>query len=164
MSIWSRVTGVIVAETISRSTAEAMYIAQTVVNHLPKIYGSEGCAKFYINALKGLNTSSNVDEFNKRSNLMQRENQWGLFEWQTKILITVEGSLRDASFQNTLRETTRMLSRLSSRLWVKSCLISVSSDKKQFIFHDPDWIIKQELTDWVDHFIHRFPRGFLKNT
>ena len=41
MSCWTYVTGVIEVDTCARSDAEAMYLAQTVVNHLPRITGSE---------------------------------------------------------------------------------------------------------------------------
>ena len=37
MSSWTYVTGVIEVDTFGRSDAEAMYMAQTVVNHLPRI-------------------------------------------------------------------------------------------------------------------------------
>ncbi len=104
-----------------------MYIAQTVVNHLPKIHGSEQCASFYLNELKGFENSSDVDEFNNHSNLMRGENECNLFEWQPKILITVNGALRDADFKQALRDTTKMLARLSSRLWVTNCLIRLNN-------------------------------------
>ena len=35
------------------------------------------------------------------------------------VLITVKGNLRDRRFKQTLKETTKMLARLSSRLWVQ---------------------------------------------
>lgn len=37
MSRWTYVTGVIEVDTCARSDAEAMYLAQTVVSHLPGI-------------------------------------------------------------------------------------------------------------------------------
>lgn len=63
MSCWTYVTGVIDVDTFARSDAEAMYLAQTVANHLPRITGSEGDAKFYFSRPEGYCTSSNVDEF-----------------------------------------------------------------------------------------------------
>ena len=44
MSVWFNVNGVITVDTFARSDAEAMYLVQTVVNHLPKIHG---CSKGY---------------------------------------------------------------------------------------------------------------------
>lgn len=52
MSRWTYVTGVIEVDTCARSDAEAMYLAQTVVSHLPCITGSErdmaGCGIGYL--------------------------------------------------------------------------------------------------------------------
>ncbi len=150
MSTWSFVSGIIEVETFSRTTAEAMYIAQTVVSHLPKIHGSERCVSFYLNELKGFKNSSDADEFDNRSNLMRGENECNLFEWQPNVLITLNGALRDASYECAIRDTTKMLARLSSRLWVKSCLISVSSDERKFVFCDPKWVLNRELSEWVN--------------
>lgn len=150
MSIWSFVSGVIKVETFSRSDPEAMFIAQAVVDHLPRIDGSEGCAKFYLNRIYGCNTSSNADEFLHRSNLRRGENDLGLFEWQTRILITVNGALRDADFGHALKDTIKMLARLSSRLWVANCLISVSSEDNQLVIHNPSWVLNREMSDWTD--------------
>lgn len=150
MSVWSYVSGVIEVDTFADSDAEAMFLAQTVIDHLPKIDGSEHCAKFYLNKIQGYETSSNVDEFRQRSNLRRGGHYLGLFKWQTRILITINGSLRDADFEHALKDTTRMLARLSSRLSVMSCLVSVLSEGRQFIFNNPDWILNRKDTGWAD--------------
>lgn len=151
MSVWSYVQGVIEVDTFARSDPEALYIVQTVVNHLPKIHSSEGCAKLYLIRPNGHNMSSNTDEFGDFSNLMDGENYFNTFECQTKVLIVISGNLRDAYFDEALRDTAKMLSRLSSRLYVTSCLVRVESYNDSFIFNDPDWIINMELSDWVDN-------------
>ena len=69
MSRWTYVSGVIKVDTFARSSAEAIYLAQTVVNHLPQISGSEGPAHYYLNLMQGCCASSKCDEFNRRSNL-----------------------------------------------------------------------------------------------
>lgn len=158
MSVWSYVNGVIAVDTYSRSDAEAMYMAQTVVNHLPKIHGSEGCAKYYLNRKYGNNSSSNVDEFDNFSNLMEGENYFNSFEHQTVVLITLHGALRNAEFEEALRDTTKMLSRLSSRLRVNHCVISVSSYDRSFVFSDPEWVLNMEKTDWARDLLWQFER------
>lgn len=150
MSVWSYVKGVIEVDTFARSDAEAMFLAQTVVNHLPKIYGSEESAKYYLNRPVDYGGSSSEDEFGVESNLMQGENCWGTFEVQSRILITLEGQLRDVEFEEALRNTTKMLARLSSRLWVKSCLVSVESRGRRFVFVDPEWVADRDLSGWTD--------------
>ena len=69
MSCWTYVTGVIEVDTCARSDAEAMYLAQTVVNHLPRITGSERSVEFHLSQPNGYCSSSNVDEFDQPSNL-----------------------------------------------------------------------------------------------
>ena len=53
MSCWTYVTGVIEVDTCARSDAEAMYLAQTVVNHLPRITGSERSVEFHLSQPNG---------------------------------------------------------------------------------------------------------------
>lgn len=156
MSVWSFVNGSIKVNTMARSSAEAMYIAQTVVDHLPLIEGSEGPAKLYLNLVKGHNVSSNVDEFNRMSNLARYENYHKLFEHQTNVLITVNGGLRDVEFKKAVHDTTKMLARLSSRLWVNECVISVDSEDKSYVFCNPKWVIYRELNGWTDGLLWKF--------
>lgn len=156
MSCWTYVEGVIDVDTLGRSDAEAMYIAQTVVNHLPRITGSEGSAKFYFSRPDGYCASSNVDDFGKHSNLYN-DKYFRIFTFQERVLITVQGNLRDRLFKQTLKETTKMLARLSSRLYVCDCLIRVQSDMgEKFIFDNPKWVLHREVTDWARNSLWKF--------
>lgn len=161
MSMWTYVSGVVKVDTFARSDAEAIYLAQTVVNHLPLISGSEGPVRYYLNLLRGACCSSNCDEFNRRSNLCD-DSYYGLFESQTDVLITLDGGLRDRTFEETLRETTRTLSRLSTRLGVKECLVSVTDGDKSYVFHDPDWLISMKTSDWARQLLWTTPPGKTK--
>ncbi len=155
MSYWTYVTGVIEVDTCARSDAEAMYLAQTVVNHLPRITGSERNAEFHFSRPDGYCSSSNVDEFDKPSNLYD-DRHFRMFTTQEKILITVHGNLRDRTFKATLRETTKMLARLSSRLWVRECLVRVRSDMGEtFIFDNPEWVRNRDLTNWTQKILRK---------
>lgn len=154
MSIWTYVIGAVEVDTLSMSDAEAMYTAQTVVNHLPRIRGSEGDVEFYFSKPNGHDCSSNCDEFGNRSNLGD-VNHYGLFTTQQRVLITLSGSLRDAEFHETLRQVTKMLTRLSSRIIITKCVISVSSYNGSFVFDNPQWLNDMEITDWaVNHLGH----------
>ncbi len=151
MSVWTHVNGVIEVDTLARSSAEAMYLAQTVVNHLPKISGSEGPAEYYLNLVSGYNMASTCDEFDRRSNLHRS------FESQTRVLITIDGHLRDREFRRTLFETTKALARLSSRLWVLSCTVAVNGDyQDSYVFNNPEWILEREQTDWAKNLLWDF--------
>lgn len=149
MSKWVQIIGTIEVNTFASSDAESIFIAQTVVNHLPKITGSENDVEYYLTLKKGHNTSSSWDEFDVPSNLYNNS-CFHRHEIQTRVLITLRGSLRDRELKETLRETTKTLNRLSSRLWVDNCLVSVRDYNKSYIFNNPDWVLENKASNWVE--------------
>ena len=73
---------------------------------------------------------------------------------QERVLIVMHGRLRDRMFEQTLRETTKILARLSSRLLVTSCSVRVKSDRGEtFLFDDPEWICNREITEWTRYLL-----------
>ena len=157
MSYWTYVHGSILVDTCSRSTPETLYTVQTVLNHLPRISGSEGPAKFYPILLDGHSRSSTHDEFERLSNLGDRRNsRYGWFETQTHCFIALHGELRDRMLEQTLRETTKALSRLSSRLWVEECLITVNGFDKDFLFNNPEWLRGNYDSKWTSDLLWKF--------
>lgn len=154
MSMWTYVRGMILADTYALYTPAALYRAQSVIDHLPRITGSEGSAEFYVTGRRGYNIVSYCDELFQQSNL--GGGRFGdRFESQSEVLITICGNLRDRTFHQTLHETTKALSRLASRLDVETCLVSVQGDcGSRFLFEDPEWIRMMPRSDWmVDHHI-----------
>jgi len=97
MSFWTYVNGVIEVDTFGRSDAEAMYLAQTVINHLPRITGSERNVEFHLSRPNGYDSSSSVDEFDQCSNLYD-DPYYRMFSTQSRILIAIHGALRDRMF------------------------------------------------------------------
>lgn len=157
MSYWTYVHGSILVDTCSRSTPETLYKVQTVLNHLPQISGSEWPAKFYPILLDGHSHSSTHDEFEQLSNLGDRRNsRYGWFETQSRCLIVLHGELRDRMFGQTLCETTKALSRLSSRLWVQECLITVNGYDKDFLFNNPEWLHDNYNPKWTSDLLWKF--------
>lgn len=49
MSHWTYIHGAIEVHVPGRTQAECTYVLQTVLNHLPKVYGSEGDMEIYVN-------------------------------------------------------------------------------------------------------------------
>jgi len=149
MSKWTYVRGMIKVDTYADSDAAAMFMAQTVVNHLPRITGSESDAQLYCIRPNGHTGSSNVDEFNQSSNLYT-DSYFKSFETQPAVIIVLDGSLRDRTFNETLQETTAMLTRLSSRLHIEACVVSVADYLgKSFVFNNPRWLIDMPTSDWA---------------
>lgn len=157
MSEWTHVTGAVRVDTYARSDAEAVYIAQTVANHLPRITGSEEDAHVYVNLERGFNMSSTDDEFGRRSNLGNDwvQGQRNMFDTQSKCVLTITGDLRDRSIGQTVRETARMLARLASRLDVDTCSVTVSGYDpcggkiRNVTFGDAEWLRQIETTDFA---------------
>ncbi|MCM1221203.1 MAG: hypothetical protein NC548_42665 [Lachnospiraceae bacterium] len=156
MSKWTYVRGTIKVNTYGGTDAEAMFMAQTVVDHLPRITGSEGDVDFYLIRPNGHSSASNVDEFMKRSNLYT-DRYYKMFETQTEIIIVLDGNLRDRDLQTTIRETTKMLNRLSSKLDIESCLVNITdSFGNDFIFNNPGWVLMNATSRWAFDLIRHY--------
>lgn len=150
MSLWCYVRGLIVADTFAEYTPAALYRAQCVVDHLPRITGSERDAQLYVTTKCGNNQFTyGWDELHQYSNLGggRRRN---CFEAQSEVLISICGDLRDRWLPQTLPEVTRALARLASRLFIDSCIVSVEDDCGQkFLFNNPKWLRDMPMSDWM---------------
>lgn len=132
MSWWTHVTGIIKASVPARTNTETMYVAQTVLDHLPEITGSEGGVNTHVYLEDGYNVSQNRDEFFNRSNLGKSDGfgDYKSFNTQTKVLITLSGNLRNRMFSETYRETLKFMCRLSKRLVIDDCLIRIGGEDR----------------------------------
>lgn len=131
MSYWTYVTGVITVEPMGRTQPEKRYILETVLEHLPKVTGSE--RDMHINVIQnyGHDESGNRNEFG----------EWvhgGSYETQCKYMIVLEASLRDRMFDETLRELNKWLNRLAKRVYVNDILVKLRGQEKELIISDPE--------------------------
>ena len=138
---WVYVIGAIEVDTYAQTSAEAKYIIETVIRHLPKVHGGEGPVKISYCLKEGSNVSSNTDEFGRFSNLYDGS-YFETFEDQTKAIITLYGDLRHNDFEETKRDVSRLLARLAKRLDVYNCCVRVTdSFKNECIFTNRnDWL------------------------
>lgn len=127
MSMWTYVNGVITVSPAGRTQAEKTYILQTIIDHLPKVTGSEGDMDIYIVQKKGCNCSSNCNEFDEYV---------GDFQVQDSYMLILEGSLRDRLYEQTFKELNTFLNRLAERLRVKDILVKLKDYDKEYIFKD----------------------------
>lgn len=139
MSWWSYIHGTIVVSPTGRTQAEKRYILDTVLDHLPRVTGSERDMNVYVIQKNGHNSSSSHDEFGQRTNNLfdrygykNREHGW--LQMQDEYILVVDGSLRDREFEETFRAFQKWLIRLSKRVTVKSVLVKINDyDKSKLI-------------------------------
>lgn len=116
MSMWTYVRGLIEIGAPGRTQAEKDYILQTVIDHLPKVTGSEYGMNIYTIRANGHNSWSNHDELDHLN---------FDFKTQSKYFIVLDGSLRDRHYEDTFKELNKFLNRLSKRLPVHSMYVQV---------------------------------------
>lgn len=148
MSMWTNVRGLLQVSVPGRTQKEKEYILDSVLRHLPVITGSEGPC--YVHFIKGggYNWSNNFDEFDNYSNLTPSNG----FQCQDDYYIVLEGNLRDRYVEFTLKEVSRFLSRLSSRLFVCYCYVEVSGDTctnihTPCVFNNTEWMKSNYVSD-----------------
>lgn len=140
MSKWAYITGLVRADTFAKTSAEAMYIGQTTVAHLPRVRGSEHNANLHVLLEDGYNCGSSTDEYDRFSNLYN--GSFRSFEHQTNILVTISGQLRDTTFDVALREAVAMLCRMAKGVCIEECAVVVRDcyGKMAVITNKNDWM------------------------
>ena len=154
MSYWTHINGTIAISAIGRTQHEMRYIIESVLEHLPDVTGSEENMSTYVIQANGYNEWSSHNEFG--IHVPHRDNKC-----QSKYLLVVDGDLRDRLFDQTLREFTKFLTRLSKRLSVVNILVSLKSYDKEYIFKDhkiyadmfesPSWVNETGEPAWWEY-------------
>lgn len=117
MSNWTYIRGLIELDVPGRTQAEMDYILQTVIDHLPKVTGSEGAMDIHIVRAYGHNSWQNFDEFYNRVED---------FKTQSRYFLVLDGSLRDRYYEDTFKELNKFLNRLAKRLIVDSAYVRLN--------------------------------------
>ena len=172
MSFWTYISGTIEVDVPGRTQAEIDYILTTILDHLPRVSGSEGDMEVYVNKREGHNYSSSADEYGYRTNNMIdsygfKDRDHGWLRKQTLYVLTVKGSLRDCIFHKTHREFMNWLCRLAKRLEVHSVLVRIHGDcgrgdritidtygwenPYRQMYEKPSWASKDREPCWWEH-------------
>lgn len=109
MSNWTYIRGLIELDVPGRTQAEKNYILQTVIDHLPKVTGSEKSMNIYTIQTAGYDSWQNFDEFYNRVED---------FKTQSRYFLVLDGNLRDRYYEDTFKELNKFLNRLAKRLIV----------------------------------------------
>ena len=151
MSYWTYVTGVITVEPLGRTQPEKRYILETVLEHLPKVTGSE--RDMHINIVmkkSGSSDSSSHNEFGERVPIRG----WQRHETYNEYMLIIDGAFRDRVFEETKRELNKFLNRLAKRVYVKDILVKLHgwdydcNDKKLIISDAEPYKQMEEWPSW----------------
>lgn len=133
MSNWVHIIGTIRVHPMGRCDNEREYILKQVLNHLPRVTGSEGDMDIYITKDRNHNISSNCDEYGQFSNLKHGDDSYGYnyfdsFRGTDNFYLTVIANLRDRNLKITNREFQKWLCRLAKRVPVRNICIKIEED------------------------------------
>ena len=131
MSLWTHVFGLIEVNSYEDSPARSRCAVEVVLEHQPKVTGSEGDMHTALLATPGSYDWSSCNEFGEwREGGIKIPNQY---------LIILSGDLRDRTFEQTKRELTKWFVRLSKRLWVRKILVRLDGDcGESLVFDDAE--------------------------
>lgn len=123
MSAWTYITGVITVFPMGRTQPEKRYILDTILEHMPRVTGSEQDMHVHVIQKHGYNCSSSHNEFGERI-------PWNENKTQDKYFVVIEASLRDRYFEETLRELNKWLNRLAKRAGIEELLVKLTGWSK----------------------------------
>ena len=159
MSCWTYISGTIDVMVPGKTQAEIDYILQTILDHLPRVTGSEGDMEVYPCRHKGHNTSCSCDEYEMNTNNLTSDygtkSRRGWLRMQDTYTLAIHAALRDRCFEETLKEFMRWLCRLSKRLLVESVLVRIREWEKSIVIddnmstHSPYWDM-HESPSWAN--------------
>ena len=141
MSWWTHIKGVVEVDVGGRTQAEVRYVLESVLDHLPRVTGSEGDMNVYVAQELGDNYSSSCDEFGMRTNNLKdcygdKTYKHGFLSLQSKYMLTIDADLRDRGFVQTKREFLKWLCRLSSRVQVCSVVVKLWAWGRSMVISD----------------------------
>lgn len=125
MSSWTYIQGLIELDVPGRTQAEKNYILQTVIDHLPKVTGSEKPMNVYTIQTAGYDSWQNFDEFYNRVED---------FKTQSRYFLVLDGNLRDRHYKDTFKELNKFLNRLAKRLIVDSVYVRLYDYNHSYTF------------------------------
>lgn len=138
MSYWTYINGTVTVSPMGRTQAEKRYILDTVLDHLPRVTGSEGDMDIYVIQKNGYNSSSSCDEFGDRTNNLKdrygnKSYDRGWLQTQDEYILVVDAALRDREFEQTYKEFIKWFIRLCKRVDYRNILVEIKGYGKSTI-------------------------------
>lgn len=170
MSYWAYIMGTLKVRPMGRTQLEKEYILKTVLEHLPLVTGSEEDMYIHINQCGGYDSHDTHNEFGEDCYYQKRRysnyHKWGHPGWletQDGYILTIEGSFRDRTYDDTFREFNTWLCRLAKRVRVVKILTSISTRDKSTVFNygyespyyemfeEPSWVNDTGEPNWCEY-------------
>lgn len=148
MSSWTYITGVITVSPMGRTQPEKRYILDTVLEHQPRVTGSEEDMHVHVVQKHGYNCSSSHNEFGEWI-------PWKKNRTQDDYFVIIEAALRDRYFEETLRELNKWLNRLAKRAGIQDLMVKLTGydskwERKELIISNSEPYEKMsEWPSWV---------------
>ena len=178
MSSWTYIQGTIRVEPVGETQAQKRYILETILNHLPRVTGSEGDMEIHIIQEEGHNCSKSCDEYGESTNNLMSmygyKTNRGWLEIQSYYDLMVHAALRDRHFEETYREFMKWLCRLAKRIHIEDILVRISEYDKSVVIDDgidvespyyemyewPSWCKESEGEPaWWEHLLWERAKG-----
>lgn len=151
MSYWTYIHGVITVYPFGVTQAQKRYVLETVLEHLPRVTGSEGNMKVHIVECAGHTSSSTHNEFGECLHYRRDADCDGWMRTQSYYMLAVEAQLRDRVFSETLCEFNKWINRLAKRVGVEDILVNIRGQDKTIIISDPKpYSQMEEWPSWCE--------------
>lgn len=139
MSFWTYIRGSMVVSPLGSTQPEKRYILDTVLNHLPRVTGSEGDMDVYVVEKRGTNSSRSHNEFEEY--MGHRGFRDDRMRTQDEYILVVDGNLRDRNYEQTVREFMKWVTRLAKRVGINSISVNIrghdmSFNHRELVLHD----------------------------
>jgi len=128
MSYWTNITACIVVDT-NKELLDIKSYVENILKDAPKITGSEGCANVFVNVKTDHNVYMSRDcRICKYKDSYQKDDKYEWCnadenykcpdaEYQTQVVITISGNLRDRYYELTKEEYNEFLKFLKQQDW-----------------------------------------------
>jgi len=155
VSTWTYIQGTITVSPIGRTQAEKRYILDTVLAHLPVVYGMN----IYVNQKNGYNHSGSCDEFGYITNNLlddcgRKSRKRGWLRTQDEYILVVDAELRGKEFEQVYRQFIKWLIRLGKRVMIEDILVQVKDYYKSTIIKD--YRVQNEKYSYQNVFLNLF--------
>lgn len=125
MSLWIHVIGAIYVNMYAQSNEQTLNHARHMLANAPKVTGSEGDMQTYVNILNGYNYVE-FENGTKR-------------KWQTGVIISLVGDLRDRTIDKTKQELETFLDYIKdNKCFMHSLSVSLTDDLTTYTYNEPN--------------------------